>query len=125
MGGVDRADHFCGSYALLRKMSKWWRKLFFKLMEVAIVNSYILYNPNRKQNSLKDIRHKMFQKKLVIQLVGNIRNKNAKKRGRSSDIEGIGGLSGRHFIAKIPNGKAKDCAVCSDRKVKRIQTIYH
>ena len=61
--GVDRTNHFCGSYAFLRKTSKWWRKMFFWLMEVAIVNSYILYNMNRKQNSLKDIQHKMFRKK--------------------------------------------------------------
>ena len=37
----------------------------------------------------------------------------------------IGRITGKHFVDKIPNGKAKDCAVCSDRKVKRIQTVYH
>ena len=28
MGGVDKADHYCGSYAFLRKTAKWWRKMF-------------------------------------------------------------------------------------------------
>ncbi|KAM7315674.1 piggyBac transposable element-derived protein 4-like [Ixodes scapularis] len=29
MGAVDRADHYCASYAFCRKSLKWWRKLFF------------------------------------------------------------------------------------------------
>lgn len=29
MGAVDRADHYCASYAFSRKSMKWWRKLFF------------------------------------------------------------------------------------------------
>ena len=44
---------------------------------------------------------------------------------RNSITEESERLHGRHFIEKIPNGKAKDCAVCSDRKVKCIQTVYH
>ena len=41
MGGVDRSDHYCASYAFLRKTVKWWRKLFFWLIETSIVNSYV------------------------------------------------------------------------------------
>lgn len=26
MGAVDRADHYCASYAFSRKSMKWWRK---------------------------------------------------------------------------------------------------
>ena len=29
MGGVDKADHYCTSYAFAQKSLKWWRKLFF------------------------------------------------------------------------------------------------
>ena len=44
MGGVDRADQLCTSYNFARKTLKWWRKLFYWLFEVSIVNSYILFN---------------------------------------------------------------------------------
>jgi hypothetical protein len=45
MGGVDKADQYCGCYGFTRRSSyKWWRKLFFWLMKVAVVNSYILYS---------------------------------------------------------------------------------
>ena len=55
-------------------------------------------------------------------LAGKI--KNYRKRGRILITEGSERLHERHFIEKIPNGKAKDCAMCSDRKAKRIQTVY-
>ena len=43
MNGVDRADQYTVYYAFVRKSRKWWRKLFFWLFEVTLVNSYILY----------------------------------------------------------------------------------
>ena len=42
MNGVDKADHYSGSYAFLRKTAKWWRKMFFWIFEVSILNSFIL-----------------------------------------------------------------------------------
>ena len=127
MGGVDRADHYCESYAFLRKTLKWWRKMFVWRLEVAIVNSFISANIRRKQQGLKEIRHKEYRKNLVLQLVGDVRNKFAQNRGRNGDASARVSerLSGRHFIAKIQNGRTKDCAVCRDRKVKRIQTVYY
>ena len=43
MNGVDKADQYTVYYAFVRKSRKWWRKLFFWLLEVTLVNSYILY----------------------------------------------------------------------------------
>ena len=43
MNGVDKADQYTVYYSFIRKSRKWWRKLFFWLFEVTIVNSYILY----------------------------------------------------------------------------------
>ena len=34
------ADQLCTSYNFARKSVKWWRKLFFWLLEICIVNSY-------------------------------------------------------------------------------------
>ena len=68
---------------------------------------------------------KAFQKNLVQQLVERIQNKNTRKHGRNSITEASVRRHRRHFIEKIPNGKAKDCAVCSNRKVICIQTVYH
>ncbi len=44
MNGVDIADQHAVYYSFIRKTVKWWRKLFFWLLETAMVNSYILHN---------------------------------------------------------------------------------
>lgn len=43
MNGVDIADQYTVSYPFQRKTLKWWRKVFFWLVDVCIVNSYALY----------------------------------------------------------------------------------
>ena len=42
MNGVDRADQYTVYYSFVRRSVQWWRKVFFWLMEVAAVNSYLL-----------------------------------------------------------------------------------
>ena len=63
MGGVGKADHYCGSYAFLRKTAKWWRKMFFWIFEVAVVNSFILYNIRRKEEELEKCHTQSVSKK--------------------------------------------------------------
>ena len=43
MTGVDLADQYTTYYSFVRKSRKWWEKVCFWLLEVATVNSYILY----------------------------------------------------------------------------------
>ena len=43
MNGVDVADQLTVFYSIQRKTRKWWRKLFFWMLETTIVNSYIVY----------------------------------------------------------------------------------
>ena len=44
MGGVDSSDDYCGSYSFTRKILRWWRKLFFWLLEVSVINSFITFS---------------------------------------------------------------------------------
>ncbi|MGH0175536.1 UNVERIFIED_CONTAM: hypothetical protein FKN15_069236 [Acipenser sinensis] len=127
MGAVDRADHYCASYAFTRKSLKWWRKMFFWLLEVAIVNSAILFNLMKVESGQLPVRHKTFRKDLLVQLVGNVRNPGSRKRGRPSSTDREERLNGKpHFIAKNEGKSTKDCAVCSDRKTKggRRETVW-
>lgn len=115
MGGVDRADHYCGSYNFTRKTLKWWRKLFFWILEVAIVNSYHLHSIDKKERNTSPLSHLKFRNKLIKQLVANTRNVSL-KRGRpaNDDEQRLDGKS--HFIMQKVNKSTKDCVVCSDRK---------
>lgn len=119
MGAVDRADHYCASYGFTRKSLKWWRKMFFWLFEVAVVNSFILFNLHREQIGLKPVSHLTYRKALIVQMVGDIRNISALRRGRPSSGDVEERLNKQpHFIAVTEKKSSKDCAVCSDRKVK-------
>lgn len=112
MGGVDIADQYISSYAFSRKSLKWWRKVFFWLLETAVVNAFILFKIKHKKPKL---RQRQFRKVLVKELVGDVRNTN--KRGRPSNFDEDDRLNGKlHLPYPLDGGKSKDCAVCSDRR---------
>lgn len=126
MGAVDRADHYCASYAFTRKSVKWWRKLFFWIIEVAVVNSFLLMRQTYAAQGLKMHRHLRYRRNLIEQLVGSQRSQ-TKKRGPAKELDADERLDGRqHFIYKIVGRGSKDCAVCSDRKTKggRRETVF-
>jgi hypothetical protein len=127
MGAVDRADHLCTSYNFARKSCKWWRKLFFWIIEVSVVNSFILFNASQIQRGQPKCSHLEYRKKLITELVGNVRNI-SKKAGRPSTRDKEERLNKQqHFPAIFDDGKCKDCAVCSKRKIPggRKQTAYY
>jgi hypothetical protein len=44
MGYVDKVDRMANSYSISRRTFKWAKKLFFCLLDLAILNSYILHS---------------------------------------------------------------------------------
>ena len=44
MGGVDKCDQLVLYYGYAHRSRKWWKKVFFHLLDVSIVNANILYN---------------------------------------------------------------------------------
>ena len=50
MGGVDRSDQLLSNYDILRKTTKYWKTLFFHFIDIAIINSYILFQEWRKRH---------------------------------------------------------------------------
>lgn len=43
MGGVDLSDQLVGLYDMDRKTRKWWKRVFYRLLMTAAVNSYIIF----------------------------------------------------------------------------------
>ena len=41
--GVDRSDQRASTYQCVRKCVKWYKKLFFYILDMWIVNSYLLH----------------------------------------------------------------------------------
>jgi len=44
MGYVDKADMLKSCYQISRKICKWWNRIFFHFVDVAVCNSCILFN---------------------------------------------------------------------------------
>ncbi|XP_066926570.1 piggyBac transposable element-derived protein 4-like [Clytia hemisphaerica] len=76
MNGVDKSDQILSSNNLLRKCLRWWKTLFFHLIDIAIVNSFILFQELRKQGKLGDVKRPKdysllhFREELVRNILG-------------------------------------------------------
>ena len=121
MGGVDKADQMAVYYCFQRKTFKWWKKVFFWLLEVSTVNSYILYKettPDRPDS------HFAFRRQLIKDLVANLDPSDRPRPGQRRVRDSLERLQpGKHFLA---SGKRRDCVVCSSRSSggTRHMTIY-
>ena len=55
MVGVDYFDQLLSSYSIERRSKKWWKKVFYYLIEVSVINAYVIFsslNPQHKFNRL-------------------------------------------------------------------------
>ena len=93
MGGVDVVDQHFVYYAIGRKGLKWWRRVFYRLMEMAIVNAYSIHKLNNPGNVLS---HKSFRLELAQALCSPLLAIQADLRGRRP-TPGFTRLVGKHF----------------------------
>lgn len=131
MGGVDRCDQRLAYYSLNRKSKKWWKKVFFRLFEMAIVNSLILFTHKHPEAQKKRRSHKMFRQMLVHELVQPLFDQKAEsyveRKGRLAqdrnpvvqpgpkpNFDPSVRLTGKHF-RKTKHPRAR-CCVCGNRK---------
>src|SRR5215472_11316567 len=114
--GVDKSDQMLSYYTFSRKTVKWWKKLFFHLFELAVVNAHILYKKSRKEKLSPEI----FYGKVAEGFLGSV----------GTEIHAVGQTSsptGRmvgtdHFLYRIPvthgklEGKVTALVPCVCRK---------
>ena len=54
MGYVDNSDRMANSYSMSRRTFKWTTKLFFQLLDLTVLNSWILLSSCRAQHTHRD-----------------------------------------------------------------------
>ena len=67
MGGVDKFDQLKERYAIGRRSTKWWHMIFYYLVDMAIINSFILMNCAKRRK----IDQLTFRIYLARQLISN------------------------------------------------------
>ena len=50
INGVDKSDQILNTNNVLCKCVRWWKTLFFHMIDIALVNGYIVFQSYRKYN---------------------------------------------------------------------------
>ena len=121
MGGVDISDRIIYHYASERATHRYWKKIFFNFLDIALMNSYILYTTSTGQKT-------MDRRKFVISIVESLCLNNLLARGpqqRAAPMQQPAlphPQAATHRLFLLPGRKEMNCYVCSrpgDRKRAR------
>ena len=115
MGGVDCNDQLLQYSGFNRRSLKWWKKVTFRMFNLAMVNAFVLYSewfrviyPDKPKPAQGDYRLSIIKKLLD-------KSEYAAARFRSPSLPDIARLTGRHFAECIPSTKKqlrRKCIVC-------------
>ena len=125
MGGVDRGDQLRGYYRCRTKSRKFYKYIFYFLLDVAITNAFILMKNHTSKGSKMTIKD--FRLELASELIGDYCSR--RRRGRTSSSS-IRSLPLRHFPVKVdddscpPKRKRGNCAQCRKTKHSRMNTSW-
>ena len=119
--GVDANDQLLKYTVFSRKTMKWWKKVAFRLLNLAMVNAYILYKEWLATNNVprkKNLTHNDFRVQAIKQLLATVTNTVTNTMHTTIDTTEFSRLSGRHFITRIGNDErgrpiSRICKVCS------------
>lgn len=108
MAGVDRSDQLTSYYSCPRKTIRWYKKIIFHLLDITVLNSFILYNIKAtKKITMADFRIQLMKSLLHIpaDMSGSqLRVPNSLHDNRRTKIQNIQGNASNngHFPEKIP-----------------------
>jgi Transposase IS4/DDE_Tnp_1-like zinc-ribbon len=116
MGGVDRVDQVLTPYSTARKSIKWYKKMFFHLIDICIYNSKCIYEHTRKT--------KISYKDFLLMLVKDIMSEcppERRQRGRPQmNAVDDDRLRGNHFPGW---GSKSDCTLCRRKGMRSATRI--
>jgi len=131
MGGVDLNDQLKSYYQYNRKSRRWWLRLFFHLLDVTVVNAYILYlqvyrihcHPPQKYRPIDQLS---FRCRLIDQLVDHFSCR--KEKGRVSKTVVSLVPSGHNIVDLrqygVPSGRCEYCSIGKYKYRKRKETQF-
>jgi len=64
--GVDRCNQLSNEYSYPHRSKKWWKPIFYHILQICITNSLIIFREITKQK----ITHKEFLESIILSLLG-------------------------------------------------------
>ncbi len=113
MGAIDLVDMQSSFTECIRKTVKWYKKVFFHIVDMASINSFYLY----KTKNSKNIQLKEFRLQLIKNIISKYGSQKSISIGRPPTDSPLR-LSARHFPSLVPSTSSKKaaqrkCYVCS------------
>ena len=66
MGGVDKSVQLVLYYGYFHRSRKWWKRVFFHLLDLSIVNASILYNTLAKKSLTQlDVCRSLIERQII------------------------------------------------------------
>lgn len=124
MGGVDKFDQLRECYAIGRRSVKWWHRIFYYLVDLAIVNSFAMWKVKSADPSKC---HQLdYRIELARQLIGGFSSR--KNRGRPPNFlkqnvpDSVRTANvGSHMPVKHANYRR--CKLCAHKKLQK-RTLF-
>lgn len=118
MGGVDKSDQLLSYYGFPHRTVKWWKRAFYHLVDLAIVQAYTLYRQSSQAG--RHLSHQQFRIQLAKELLHSA-GEVAMSQVSPHSHPPIAWLTERHFPDRTElnaNGKflQPDCVVCSRKR---------
>lgn len=121
MGGVDLADQYIKYYHMDRRTIKWYRKIFFHLIDMSVHNAYVLYKLHKQTPKLGSLTCRLELVDLLLADAGpDPRVRPGRPRSVGTDIARLNAVN--HFPSPNPvsdaTGRVKfrSCRVCNKEK---------
>lgn len=67
MSGIDKSDQMRSYYSCPRKTIRWYKKVIFQCLDIAMWNAYVLYTKGVKEIKLIEFRDAVLQSLLQIE----------------------------------------------------------
>lgn len=120
MGAIDKVDMQVSFVECARKTLKWYKKVYFHMIDLCLYNSYILYQikTGRKPS------FSSFRLQIVTQMIGEFHTLTT-RRAKPPTVDNPLRLIERHFPAPIPQTEAQGkktqrrCHVCANTNLAK------
>lgn len=109
MGGVDIGDQYCKYYQVRMKLRKAYKYIFWFLVEISILNAFILHRYSPSTSTTKSVHYLDFRLQLAKELIGEYNSRKRLGRPPSHSVPLPKRVTTAHFPCKSTRGRCRHC----------------